>query len=123
MCFAGAIGCLILFITGQTGTLPLLSLIAVQIITSTIILKVGESKQAHKENRRAILKNNPSFVWRILGLAFVLPLLVGGLSFYLFGVGFESALIIFLGSSYLCQIVINLMLMPHMHEFQAATFD
>lgn len=118
-----ALGCLGLLITGQTGTLPFLTLIAVQTIAAILIVGRGASRQTHKIARRAIMREHPALTWRLIGLSLGLPLMFGLLAFYLLNTGFDVALVIFLGASYVSQIVVNLMLPPHIQTYLSSTFD
>ena len=123
LCFVAALVCLAFLITNQTNTLPFLALIAVQMIAASIILRRGASKETHKKVRRAIIADNPGIAWRLIGLSIILPLVIALVCFYALGTGYDIALIVFLGSSYLLQIVVNLMLLPLIDRQVLSTFD
>lgn len=43
--------------------------------------------------------------------------------YYALGIEFELALVVFLGASYLLQIIVNLMLLPYIQKYLMSTFD
>ena len=88
------------------------------------LLKIDKSEIKRRvEIRRDILRRKPMESWIAIGLGIALPLLSGLVLYYLLGVSYECAALVFIGVSYLGSGYAQARLETELQDTANAVFD
>jgi len=92
----------------------------------SVRLFAGKTKEERKEIQRervAIMRQHKGFMYLSLFLHLVLPLAIGLVAFYIFGLSYNRAAFIFIGASCFLSVYVNWRMIPYHREQITQAFD
>lgn len=108
---------------GLSGTASIVAVVMLSVIGSRLILKFGSTAGVFKTARRQVLEKSNGLILFSLLMTIILPVSVALVCKFWLGTTFDAAILIFLGTAYASQIVVNLKMLPLALEEVSTTFS